>query len=127
VRQRRCSGTTKAGGRCNSFALPESDYCVTHHPGRVTDLARWRTEGGRARSSVARARRRLAPALTADELERLMGDVLRRVVDEDLDPAIASAAASVARTLVTIKETVALEGRITDLERAAGERRGRPA
>lgn len=126
--QEQCSGTNKQGERCRARALPGSDFCISHDPNRVVELAEWRRKGGRAKSNKARIRKQLPDAvLTPAELQGLLSKAIRDVLAGTLEPGPANAAGGLARALVTIQESAELEQRLTELERQAGIERRYPA
>ena len=123
--QARCSGTTKAGAPCQAPALPGSRFCVTHDPSRVTDLAEWRRKGGKASSNTARARKRLPDgALSAAELNGLLGTTLKGVLVGKIEPNVGNCVASLARAIRDVAGWADLDERLAALERHDA---GRPA
>jgi len=48
---KRCSGVTKSGQGCRSWAVKGSDYCQAHDPGLAAQRAAWRKAGGEARAT----------------------------------------------------------------------------
>jgi len=77
-------------------------------------------KGGRARSNEARARASLPDPLSPADLQRILGGVLRDVVAAAVDPGVATAAATVCRALVALRQAVELEARLSELELRAG-------
>jgi len=69
---------------------------------------------------LARARAALPCPLTPADLQGILGAVLRDVVGGRLDPGVATAAATVCRALVALRQTVELEARLVELEARAG-------
>src|SRR5215203_2451076 len=73
----RCLGVNKDGSACTARAQRDADSCLAHDPQRVTDLAEWRRQGGRASSNAARARRQLPEGvLTNHELLAVVGKTI---------------------------------------------------
>src|SRR5215211_9268617 len=94
---RQCSGITKAGKRCNSMALPESDFCISHDPTRIADLAEYRRRGGKGRSNDARARKALSGGFKdVQTAQAVMLMVLAKLNAGQFDVARANAMANVA-------------------------------
>jgi hypothetical protein len=121
--QTRCSGIAKSGERCRAAALPGSDFCVTHDPRRVTDLAEWRRRGGKAKSNRARARRHLADgAMTAAELNGVLGVTLKGVLAGKIEPNVGNCVASLARAIRDVSGWAELDERLAALERHDAER-----
>jgi len=119
-----CSGTTKAGERCRARSLPGSAYCVTHDPTKVTQLAEWRRKGGYAASNKARAKKALpADPLTNEELHSWLRVVFKGVIAGRIEPGVATASATVARTMAELARVTELEQRIANLEEERDRRR----
>jgi hypothetical protein len=127
--RRRCQATTQGGERCGAKPVAGQEYCPWHtdDPSWVARRLEWSRRGGAGKAGVARARRRLQPAMTAAELERLVGQVLRDVVKGEVEPGVGNCVANLGRALASIRETVTIEERLTELERAAGIGEGRSA
>ncbi|CAN5585180.1 hypothetical protein BH23CHL5_BH23CHL5_22950 [soil metagenome] len=122
--QEQCSGTTKAGQRCRAKALPGSAFCISHDPSRVVEMAEWRRAGGRAKSNRARAKKALpADLMTNEQLHAYLGLVFGRVIVGQIEPGVATAAASVARTMAELSRATELEQRIVALETERERRR----
>jgi hypothetical protein len=92
----------------------ESGFCFAHDPNRKDAAAAGRRAGGRGRSKAARLQRLLAPRVSAicERLEPLI-DELR---SGKIDPRVATAMASVARTLAQLESSAGLEERLRALE-----------
>lgn len=98
---------------------PAADYCVSHDPARAARLADSRRKGGYARSNAARARRRLAgAAMSVDELDGVVGEALRGVLDETTPPQVGKAVADLVRVALLVREATLLEDRLGALEAA---------
>jgi len=125
---RQCSGITKAGKRCNSMALPESDFCISHDPTRIADLAEYRRRGGKGRSNDARARKALSGGFKdVQTAQAVMLMVLAKLNAGQFDVARANAMANVARAINDLAKTNAqatLEQQIADLSRQVAELTG---
>ncbi len=121
-----CQANARSGARCSALAVPGDNRCAWHseRPEWVEKRRNWSAEGGRKRSNAERARKSLPDAaLTPTQLACILSKALGDVLGGDLAPGSANAAAALARTLVTISETVELETRLTALEAALSERR----
>jgi hypothetical protein len=112
-----CAGTRRDGQPCTSRVLCDGTYCYAHSPDRVTERTEARRRGGHNRSNAARMRGLVPPRLVGvyDKLERALAEVLNC----ELDPKYATAAASVARAMVAVLTAGELEERVRKLE---GER-----
>ena len=122
---RQCSGITKAGKRCNSLALPGSDFCISHDPTRVTDLAEYRKRGGKGRSNDARARKALTGGFKdVATAQAVLLQVLTKLYKGDFDPGLANAMANVARAIDALAKTnatAAMEEQLAALARQVAE------
>lgn len=52
MERRTCRGTTARGEPCKGFALPGSDYCLSHDPERAAQLRESRAKGGAAAAKL---------------------------------------------------------------------------
>jgi hypothetical protein len=121
--QRQCSGTTKTGERCKSFALPSSAFCVSHDPARVVELAEYRRRGGKAKSNKARAMKSLpAEPLSTAELHAFLGIAFRRTLVGKMEPSVATALSNVAKTMAELAKASDLEARMAEIERRLGSK-----
>ncbi len=115
-----CKSQNQTGGPCGAQHYRD-DYCRWHHPDLDAQRQAERAAGGAARSNKARARKRiLSAALGLHEIDGVLCQALLDVLDGKLEPNIATAAASVARTVSTIRTASELEARLTALEAQVG-------
>jgi hypothetical protein len=114
---RRCSGTNKDGTACSAPPRAGSDWCAWHDPDLAEDRARWQAMGGRAKANPVRARKRLAVAPDLPTLDAALCEALTDLLDGRLEPGVASAAASLSRAIVTLREVGTIEARIIALEK----------
>ncbi len=121
--QHRCKATTKSGEPCSARTLPESEWCFAHDPHRIIDIAEARKKGGQAKSNRARAKKAMLDAvLSPAELEGLLGATMNAVISGHKEPAIGNAIANLARAAVAVRDAVAVDERIAELERRLGDR-----
>ncbi len=121
--QHRCKATTKSGEPCSARPLPGSEWCFVHDPHRIIDIAEARKQGGQAKSNRARAKKAMVDgALSPTELEGLLGIVMKAVLNGHKEPAIGNAIANLARAAVAVRDAVAVDERITELERRLGSK-----
>lgn len=112
----RCIHPTKAGKPC-SAAHYRDGYCRWHHPDLEAKRQAERIAGGKAKANSARARKKvLAGGMELAEIDAALCTALLNVLSGDLEPGIATAAASVARTVSAIRAASDLETRIAALE-----------
>ncbi len=122
----RCSATNKNGSPCSAGPVRDDGYCYWHSPDLAGQRLVDRQRGGAARSNKERARKRIAATvLSPGDLEGLLGDALRSVLSGQLEPGVGTAAASIARTLIAVREATEVEQRLTALEMADRHANGR--
>ncbi len=117
---KRCKALNASGGPCSAVPLPDQDWCIWHDPDRKAERDEVRRRGGLARSNVMRARKKLPPALTPDELNRTLSVLLTDVIAGVVDTGVASAAATLIRASLGIRTQIDVEERLAALEAAAG-------
>jgi hypothetical protein len=120
MKAEQCRSETKRGTRCSALAVPGDDRCAWHTelPEWVAKRSQWSAEGGKKRSNAERAKKALpAEPLSIAELHAFLGVVFRRVVTGQTEPGVATAAATVARTMAELQKASDYESRLTDLER----------
>lgn len=124
----RCQGVSRGGKPCSAQPLRGDAYCVWHAPDRADDRRAWAVSGGRAKSSDARARKRvLGSARGLDEIDAALCRALRDVLAGTLEPSVATAAAGLARAVVAVRQVGAIEQRLAALEaRDRGARHDSP-
>jgi hypothetical protein len=79
----KCQAIARSGQRCASPPRTGGAFCFVHDPSpaAVEERRAASRKGGKARSNLERGRRLLAPALTSEELGRLLSSVLVDVVE----------------------------------------------
>lgn len=116
----KCTGMTKAGEPCGSFAARDG-LCVSHHPELNARKLEGSRKGGEAKANARRAARQWA-AMGAELKPSELPDVLRAcmfaVRDGSMEPAQAQAVAALAKASVSLAHDLELEARITALEEA---------
>ena len=101
----RCRGATASGSPCLARPVRPDGFCWWHSPaaGAQRDAARKR--GGADKSNAARARRRYAgEPMTLREVRGVLSAVLKDVVAGEVEPGVATAAASVARAIAAVAQ-----------------------
>jgi len=118
-----CTATTRSGHPCRSFAVSDAGYCQAHDPARADAHRAAMRKGGEARSAVRRAARlwasrgeQIEPKDLPAMLRATMVDVRAGIVE----PGVAQALASLAKTSVALAHDMELESRLAALERVAG-------
>jgi hypothetical protein len=117
----RCIGTTKSGKACSAKPLPGSDRCPWHDPAWDDRRKAWSVRGGKGKANKARAKKALSVESMSDaEVLAWLGVVFKRVVAGAMQPGVATAAASVAKAMVAVRQASELEVRLAELEQRAG-------
>jgi hypothetical protein len=121
----RCAAIKPNGERCKAEAMPDAEWCYSHHPDYAEERRRRASRGGK---TGGRGR----PATELKDVKALLEDLTERVLAGDLDTGRAAVANQLVNTRLRaieqerkIKETEELEGRIEALERAQERGAGR--
>jgi hypothetical protein len=121
----RCAAIKPNGERCKAEAMPDAEWCYSHHPDYAAERRRRASRGGK---TGGRGR----PATELKDVKALLEDLTERVLAGDLDTGRAAVANQLVNTRLRaieqerkIKETEELEGRIEALERAQERGAGR--
>ena len=119
-----CQATNATGGPCGAKPQPGRSLCLWHDPQEAERRHQMSSKGGKARSNKARARKALpADPLSTEELHAWLGVVFKGVIAGKIEPGVATASATVARTMAELSKTDELEQRITNLEAERDRRR----
>ena len=124
----KCQSIARNGKPCSATPRPGRPYCAWHDPEAAEQRREWSRRGGAARSNRERARKQIPDALTTEELAGWLSVAFRKVLTGGMEPGVATAAATVAKAILTVNEAGALERfeeRLSQLERTT--RRGWPA
>jgi len=120
MKAERCQAVTKSLKPCSATVVADG-MCAWHAPSWAERRRQWSAEGGRKRSNRARARKQLlADLMTDDEIRAWLGVAFKRVIAGAMEPGVATAAGSVARAMVAVKQAGELEERLAELEARAG-------
>ena len=121
MKPERCQATANSGKPCSASPRPGRPFCLWHDDEAVAERQAISRKGGAARSNRARARRKFASsALESDQVLGLLSIALQDVLAGRLEPGVASAAAGLARAIVSVRESTELEERLAELEARAG-------
>lgn len=119
-----CTATTRGGTPCRGQAWKDG-LCRVHHPELADERAAYRARGGTARSTAARARKQYETlVLQGADLEGVLGSTLVRVLNGELPPNVGNSVATIARSLVTVREATDIERRLAELEDERDARTG---
>lgn len=111
----RCHALNAQSEPCQAEPLKDSDYCVWHDPNLAERRREWSLRGGKGKANTARAKKRLK-RLDLDDIDGALCRALLDVLDGTLEPGVATAAASVARTIHAVRSATEHEQRIRALE-----------
>src|SRR5438067_945181 len=114
-----CSGIRADGARCTAPARPGEPWCLGHSPDLAERRAEGRRRGGRNRSNLARAARAATASPQVAALLAKLETALDDTLSGDLPAASASAAASLARSIIAVLESADADARLEQLERLA--------
>jgi len=116
----KCKAPNRTGKPCSATHFKDG-YCRWHHPDLEAQRAAERAAGGQARSNKARARRQLADAvMSIEDMDAFLCASMVKVAAGRMEPNVGSAVATLAKTVVAIRQASELERRLEELERAAG-------
>ncbi len=111
-----CKGQTKDGKPCSARPRPGTDLCPWHSPDLAEQRAEWSRRGGRNSSNKQRARKSLpAELMTIEELSAFLGTVFKGVISGKVEPGVATAAATVARTMGELAKVSTFESDLAEL------------
>ncbi len=113
---RRCKGANTAGEPCDAKPVRPSGWCYWHDPALEAERTAGRRQGGRQRAHTARAKKAMKGT---GDVTPVLWQALTDLAAGTLEPARATAMASVARALLAVHEATELEDRIAALEQAA--------
>ena len=95
-------------------------HCLMHDAASVEARREAARKGGRNRSAMARAKAAIPEALTAAELAGWLSALFTSTIAGKTEPRVATAAATVAKTLLEARSVGEFEQRLADLEARAG-------
>jgi len=118
----RCKATNANGSPCGAQAQGNG-LCRWHDPVRAAEMVEARRKGGQAKSNANRARKAMVDGtLSPAELEGLLGITMSAVFNGAKEPAVANAIANLARAAVAVRDAVAVDERLAELERRIGSK-----
>jgi hypothetical protein len=117
----RCAAIKPDGGRCKTEAMPDAEWCYSHHPDYAEERRRRASRAGKAGG-------RGRPATELRDVKALCEDLTNRVLEGALLPGPAAVANQLINTRLRAieqerknKETEDLEARIEALETKLGQ------
>jgi len=119
-----CKEPNKAGKPCGATHYRDG-FCRWHHPDLEAQRQAERIAGGKAKANDARARKKvLAAGLSLEAVDAALCGALLDLLDGKLEPNVGTAAATIARTIATVRQQTTLEARISALEDRTGLNEG---
>ena len=116
----RCQATNQAGQPCSAQHWQDG-WCRWHHPSLEAERREWSRRGGANRSNKQRAKRQLPDgALSAAQLNGLLGTTLKGVLVGRVEPNVGNCVASLARAIRDVAGWADLDERLSQLEREEG-------
>ncbi len=114
-----CLGTNRDGGPCSAWVPSGRDHCQWHDPDREAERRQWRARGGQNRSNRHRAKKQVfAAGLSLDEVDGALSAALARVLTGRMEPNVGTAASTIARAIIAVRQVSDLDARLTALEAA---------
>lgn len=117
-----CTGTTKSGKPCRSFALPGRDRCVAHDPQYADAAEAARRKGGTTAMKLKLLQGRRARLDTARSLTRFLGDVMLDLLAGKVEVDVARTLAQCCSVQKGLIEVAELERQVGELERLQARR-----
>ncbi len=120
VKPEKCQAITKGGSPCGATPVPGVSLCAWHSPAWAEKRREWSRKGGTGRSNQVRAKKALGDRHDLMGVQARLVGALAKVEEGTLDPGRAQAMASLARAIVAVAQAGEMEGRLRELEEAAG-------
>jgi len=119
-----CAATKRNGKACKAAALPGSQFCFFHHPGKAA--ARWKaqSQGGRAnRMATLPADAPNVQIEDSADVVKLLSSTINSVRRGEIDPRVGNSVGYLANIVLTATGQRELESRIAELESLVKNRR----
>lgn len=121
-----CKGQNTAGAPCSAQPVRADGYCYWHSPATVEERVEARRRGGFNKSNRARAAK-AAEGMSLAEIDRLLAVALKGTLTGRLTPGQGTAAAAIARAMVTVREASTIEDLTQRMDALERQARGRLA
>ncbi|HEV2128687.1 MAG TPA: hypothetical protein VGR22_08725 [Thermomicrobiales bacterium] len=119
AKHEQCIGPTKSGQPCKGTPLPSKAYCFAHDPDLDNQRQSWVKQAGKAKSNKARMKKQLGDGfLDMKDIDGMLCLTLKGVLAGKIEPGVANAAATVAKTIQGIRTTTDLQERLEAIEEA---------
>lgn len=122
---KKCTSARADGQPCKAKALPGEAVCWAHHPGMAERRREGQRRGGQMKGNLRRAARQWAAAgqvIENDDLPAMLRAAMLDLRIGRIEPAVATALATLAKASVAITVDIDLEKRIEALEADAASR-----
>lgn len=123
----RCHAMTQAGNPCQSFAITERGFCISHDPEMQDRKMEGSRRGGEAKANARRVAKQWAAMgdqVSAADLPTVLNACMVAVWDGSLTPAQAQAIAALAKSSVSIMTEIEMADRMKAVEEALGMAQG---
>ena len=120
----RCKGQNKDGTPCTAYKTTGRAFCPWHDPERAEEREGWRRKGGVSSSKRSRARKSIGDLRNLVVVQSTLLQTLEDLKNGTVEPAIATAMATVARALVAVagvNSAVAFEEQLESMARQITE------
>jgi hypothetical protein len=115
----RCIETTRTGDPCRGVPLPGTPYCRFHAPELAEQNREWKAAGGRNRSNVERAVKRIPADMR--QMQNRLYEAFAAVESGAMTATTAGALSTLARAICDVYETGVLQLEIEELKRKLAE------
>lgn len=116
-----CTAIGKDGTQCTAAASPGKAVCKWHDPEWQAAQAESRRRGGLNRANRRRARKLLDSSDGMIDVQARLLMALIQVQDGEMEPAVGTAMATIARAIVMVAGVADFEERLDDLARQIAE------
>lgn len=118
-----CQGTNQSGEPCSATPQSGKAWCLWHDPDLAEQRKHWNREAGKAKSNTRRASRHvLAAARDLKEVDAQLCRAFTDVLDGRLPPGVGTAAATIARSIIAVREAGEIAERLDQLEATLRDR-----
>lgn len=118
-----CQGTNQSGDPCSATPRAGKAWCLWHDPELAEQRTQWNREAGKAKSNTRRASRQVfAAARDLKEVDAQLCGAFTDVLDGRLPPGVGTAAATIARSIIAVRDAGEIADRLDRLEATLKER-----
>jgi len=118
-----CQGINRSGEPCSATPQSGKAWCLWHDPNLTEQRTHWNREAGKAKSNTRRASKQvLAAARDLKEVDAKLCRAFTDVLDGRLPPGVGTAAATIARSIIAVREAGEIAERLDRLEAGLRDR-----